>query len=318
MATIGMREMLESGAHFGHQTRRWNPKMKPYIFGARNGIYIIDLQQTVPLFQAAYQFIADTVARGERVLFVGTKKQAQEVIVEEATRGKQHYVHNRWLGGMLTNFKTIKGSIDRLRSIEKMSTDGTFDRLPKKEVVQLSRELVKLEKNLAGIKDLPRLPGAVFVVDPRKEHIAVEEARKLGIPVVGMVDTNCDPDLVDYVIPANDDSIRSVRLFSSKIADACLEGAARHQEALAARADKQKAAAKDGAAGGITPRTGDKGGPQVDVIRAKPGDGESTEDGAAAPAAPASDEAAKPEDEATAEATATEGKEPNGTAEASA
>jgi small subunit ribosomal protein S2 len=287
--------------------------MKPYIFGARNGIYIIDLQQTVPLFQKAYSFIADTVARGDKVLFVGTKKQAQEVIIEEATRGKQHYVHNRWLGGMLTNFKTIKGSIDRLRTIEKMSTDGTFERLPKKEVVQLTRELQKLEKNLAGIKDLGRLPGAVFVVDPHKEHIAVDEARKLGIPVVGMVDTNCDPDLVDYVIPANDDSIRSIRLFAGKIADACLEGTARHQEALAARAEKS-AKSDDGSGGGVTPRSGGKGGPQVDVIRAPSGDGEKAEEGANA-TAPASDDAKGEEGDAPAPAESGEG---NGGAEASA
>jgi small subunit ribosomal protein S2 len=233
-----MKSLLEAGVHFGHQTNRWNPKMKPYIYGARNGIYIIDLQKTVPLFRRAYEFIADTVARGEAVLFVGTKKQAQDAIVEEATRANQFYVVNRWLGGMLTNFRTIKGSIERYRSLEKMREDGTFDKLPKKEVLKLEKELIKLERNLRGIKNMERLPGAVFVVDPKKEHIVVQEANRLGIPIVAVVDTNCDPQDIDYVIPGNDDAIRSIRLFAAKIADACLEGARRRQEMLVARADK--------------------------------------------------------------------------------
>ena len=233
MARIGMREMLEAGAHFGHQTHRWNPKMKKFIFAPRNGIHIIDLQQTVGLLNKAYDFIVGTVAHGGKVLFVGTKKQAQEIVVQEAVRSGQYYVNNRWLGGMLTNFKTVKQSVDRMRAIEEMSKDGTFEKLPKKEVFGLTRELAKLEKNLSGVKEMTRLPKAVFVIDPNLEKIAVDEARKLGIPVVATLDTNCDPDLIDYPVPANDDSIRSVALFVSNIADACLEGAARHEEILA-------------------------------------------------------------------------------------
>jgi small subunit ribosomal protein S2 len=277
MAKIGMREMLEAGAHFGHQTRRWNPKMKQFIFGPRNGIYIIDLQQTVELFDKAFEAVAAAIGRGEKLLFVGTKKQAAEVVSEEAARAGQFYVNNRWLGGMLTNYKTVKQSIDRLKQIEKMQTDGTFDRLPKKEVVKLTRELTKLEKNLAGIRDMTRLPGMVFVIDPRKEHIAVDEARRLGIPIVAIVDTNCDPDGVDFVIPANDDAIRSIRLFASKIADACVEGSARHEEHLRSKgADKGEDDRKD-----RPQRSGGKKGPQVDVIRRRP-DGEPETDAAPA------------------------------------
>jgi small subunit ribosomal protein S2 len=227
-----MKQLLEAGVHFGHQTRRWNPKMKPYIFGARNGIYIIDLQKTVRYFRQAYSFIEDTVKRGEKVLFVGTKKQAQDAIVEEALRADQFYVNNRWLGGMLTNFTTIKRSIDRLKKIEAMAEDGTYDLLTKKETLQLERERAKLEKSLGGIKGMTRLPGAVFIIDPKKELIAVREARKLGVPVVAVVDTNCDPDEIDYVIPGNDDAIRAIRLFASKMADACMDGAAARQEDL--------------------------------------------------------------------------------------
>jgi small subunit ribosomal protein S2 len=271
MATISMREMLEAGAHFGHQTKRWNPKMKEYIFGARNGIYIIDLQQTVGLFQNAYESIVKTVARGEKVLFIGTKKQAQDVVAEEAARAGQYYVNNRWLGGMLTNFKTIKQSIDRLKTIEKMQSDGTFERLPKKEVIQLTRELSKLEKNLAGIRDMTRLPGLVFIIDPKKEHIAVEEARRLNIPVAAVVDTNCDPDGIDYIVPANDDAIRSIRLFAAQVAEACIEGSKLNEERLAARGDKggdaDKAEKQDKGDGEAKPRR--KKGPEVDVIRAK-------------------------------------------------
>src|SRR5687768_8949797 len=223
MSTVTMKQMLEAGVHFGHQTKRWNPKMKPYIFGARNGIYIIDLQKTVNMARAAFRFVADVTARGGAVLFVGTKKQAQDVIQEEATRAGQFFVTNRWLGGTLTNFKTIKQGIDRLKTLEKMREDGTFERLPKKEVASLEREREKLEKNLGGIKDLARLPGCVFVIDPKKEHITVHEASRLGIPVIGVVDTNCDPDGIDFVIPGNDDAIRSIKLFTSKIADAALE-----------------------------------------------------------------------------------------------
>jgi small subunit ribosomal protein S2 len=232
LGTIGtaitMKQLLEAGVHFGHQTKRWNPKMKPYIFGARNGIYIIDLQKTVGLARGALRFVSDAVAKGGTVLFVGTKKQAQDAIREEATRSAMFHVTNRWLGGTLTNFKTVKQGIDRLKGIEKMAADGTYERLPKKEVASLEREREKLEKNLGGIKEMSRLPAAVFVIDTKKEHIAVHEANRLGIPVVAVVDTNCDPEGIDYVIPGNDDAIRSIRLFTGKIAEACLEGKARY------------------------------------------------------------------------------------------
>jgi small subunit ribosomal protein S2 len=225
---ISMKQLLEAGVHFGHQTKRWNPKMKPYIFGARNGIYIIDLQKTVALARGAFRFVSDAVARGGSVLFIGTKKQAQDVIREEAARCGMFHVTNRWLGGTLTNFKTIKTGIDRLKAIEKMTGDGTYERLPKKEVASLERERGKLEKNLGGIKDLSRLPAAIFVIDTKKEYIAVHEANRLGIPVVAVVDTNCDPEGIDYVIPGNDDAIRSIKLFTAKVAEACLEGKARY------------------------------------------------------------------------------------------
>lgn len=241
MAEMTMREMLEAGVHFGHQTNRWNPKMKPYIFGARNGIYIIDLQKTVPLFQKAYQFLVQTVARGEKVLFVGTKKQAQDVLREEAVRCEQFYVNSRWLGGTLTNYRTVKASIERLRNIEKMESEGIFDRLTKKEVLQLTRERNKLEKSLGGIKEMVRIPGALFVIDTKKEHIAVAEAKKLGIPVVAVVDTNCDPDEIDYPIPGNDDAIRAIRIFLTKVADACIEGNAVHQKSLQESQQEQRA-----------------------------------------------------------------------------
>jgi small subunit ribosomal protein S2 len=221
---ITMRQLLEAGVHFGHQTKRWNPKMRPFIFGARNGIHIIDLQHTVKLFNKAYQFLVNTAANGDPVLFVGTKKQAQEVIQEEAKRCGMFFVTNRWLGGTLTNFKTVKGSIERLRGIEKMAEDGTFEKLTKKEVLFLERERVKLEKTLGGIKNMGGLPGAVFIIDPKKEHIAVEEARKLEIPIVAITDTNCDPDVIDFVIPGNDDAIRAIKLFTGKVADACVAG----------------------------------------------------------------------------------------------
>ena len=227
-SAITMKQLLEAGVHFGHQTKRWNPKMKPYIFGARNGIYIIDLQKTVTLARNAFRFVSDAVARGGTVLFVGTKKQAQDAVQEEATRSAQFHVTNRWLGGTLTNFKTIKTGIERLKTIEKMAQDGTYERLPKKEIAQLEREREKLEKNLGGIKEMSRLPAALFVIDTKKEHIAVHEANRLGIPVVAVVDTNCDPEGIDYVIPGNDDAIRSIRLFTGKVAEACIEGKARH------------------------------------------------------------------------------------------
>jgi small subunit ribosomal protein S2 len=224
MSTVTMKQLLEAGVHFGHQTKRWNPKMKDYIFGSRNGIYIIDLQKTVRLFKEAYKFVAETVAKGHNILFVGTKKQAQDSIFEEAQRAEMFYVNQRWLGGTLTNFRTIKKNVDRLKKLEKMKGDGTFEALPKKEVLQLEKERAKMEKTLGGIKNMGKLPGGVFIIDPRKERIAVHEARKLGIPIVAVVDTNCDPDEVDYIIPGNDDAIRAIRLISSKIADACLEG----------------------------------------------------------------------------------------------
>jgi small subunit ribosomal protein S2 len=235
---ITIREMMEAGVHFGHQTKRWNPKMKSYIFGARNGIHIIDLQQTVRAFKRAYNFLVQTVSSGRSVLFVGTKKQAQEVMRDEALRGGQFFVTNRWLGGTLTNFNTVKGSIERLHAIEKMSTDGTFERMTKKEVLGVTREREKLEQALGGIKQMTELPGAVFIVDVVKEHIAVTEARKLEIPIVAIVDTNCDPDLIDYPIPGNDDAIRSLKLFAGKVADACVLGSKVGRE----RASQQRSA----------------------------------------------------------------------------
>ncbi|MBX6352318.1 MAG: 30S ribosomal protein S2 [Thermoflavifilum sp.] len=224
MAIISMKQLLEAGVHFGHQTRRWNPKMAKYIFTERNGIYIIDLQKTVRKVEEAYNFVRDLAAEGKTILFVGTKKQAQEAVREEATRCGMFYVNQRWLGGTLTNFQTIQKRIARLVALENMEQDGTFDRLPKKEVIRLRKEKERLEKFLGGIKGMDKLPGAMFVIDPRKERIAVQEGRKLGIPIVAIVDTNCDPDEIDYVIPGNDDAIRAVKLLTSKMADAVLEG----------------------------------------------------------------------------------------------
>lgn len=223
MSVISMKQLLEAGVHFGHQTRRWNPKMKRYIFTERNGIYIIDLQKTVKKVEEAFKVMRDIAAEGGDILFVGTKKQAQEAIKEEATRAGMYFVNQRWLGGTLTNFQTIQKRIKRLKDIERMQEDGTFEVLPKKEVVQLKKELERLEKFLGGIKDMKGLPSALFVVDLRKERIAVAEARKLHIPIIGIVDTNCDPDEIDHVIPANDDAIRAVKLLTSKMADAILE-----------------------------------------------------------------------------------------------
>ncbi len=237
MSVVTMKQLLEAGVHFGHQTRRWNPKMAKYIFTERNGIYIIDLQKTVKKVDEAYNFIRETAQNGGSILFVGTKKQAQEAMREEAVRCNQYYVNERWLGGMMTNFKTIQKRVTRLRQLEKMEEDGTFDVLPKKEVLGLRHEMEKLNRNLGGIKEMKKLPAALFVVDPRKEHIAVLEARKLNIPIVATVDTNCDPDEVDYVIPANDDAIRAVRLLASKMADAVLEGRQGQQTAEAETAD---------------------------------------------------------------------------------
>ena len=224
MSVISMKQLLEAGVHFGHQTRRWNPKMKEYIFTERNGIYIIDLQKTVKKAEEAYNFVRDLAMEDKTILFVGTKKQAQESIESEAKRCGMYYVNQRWLGGMLTNFKTIQGRIARLHKIEQMEESGEFDLLPKKEVTQIKLEQEKLEKNLGGIKDMKKLPSALFIVDPRKEHIAVAEARALHIPIVAIIDTNCDPDEVDYPIPGNDDAIRAVKLIAAKMADAVIEG----------------------------------------------------------------------------------------------
>jgi small subunit ribosomal protein S2 len=302
---ITMKQLLEAGVHFGHQTKRWNPKMKPYIFGARNGIYIIDLQKTVVMARAAFRFVADVAARGGSVLFVGTKKQAQDVIQEEAARAGQFHVTSRWLGGTLTNFRTIKQGIDRLKALEKMAEDGTFDRLPKKEVALLVREQDKLEKNLGGVKNLARLPGCVFVIDPKKEHIAVHEATRLGIPVIGVVDTNCDPEGIDFVIPGNDDAIRSIKLFTSKIADACIEGAARYKASGAADRDEQeeRGGGRDrnerrGGRGdrdnrrdrGGPDRGGERRGPTVEIRAAAPAEAPAGAEETPA-AAPAADEA---------------------------
>jgi small subunit ribosomal protein S2 len=239
-ASISMKELLEAGVHFGHQTRRWNPKMKPYIFGSRNGIHIIDLQKTVSLFATAYDFLVRTVADGYSLLFVGTKKQAHDAIVEESERCGMFFVVNRWLGGTMTNFQTIRKSISRLKELENMKNDGSINRYTKKEAMRLEKELVKLEKNLGGIKNMDELPGAVFIVDPKKEHIAVKETRKLGIPLVAIADTNCDPDDIDYIIPGNDDAIRAIRLICSKMADACIEGHNLAEERLRAEADQEK------------------------------------------------------------------------------
>lgn len=224
MAVISMKQLLEAGVHFGHQTRRWNPKMAPYIFTDRNGIYIIDLQKTVQKVEESYRYVRDTVANGGTVMFVGTKKQAQESVREEAERCGMFYVNQRWLGGMLTNFQTIRRRIDRLKELERLEEDGSMANLPKKEVAGLLNEKEKLQKFLGGIKEMKRLPDIIYIIDPRKERIAVAEARKLKIPIVAIVDTNCDPDEIDYVIPGNDDAIRAVRLLTNRMAEACLEG----------------------------------------------------------------------------------------------
>jgi len=244
LPTITMKEFLEAGVHFGHQTRRWNPKMKEYIYGERNGIYIIDLQKTLKLFKEATKFVADLAREGRSILFVGTKRQAQEAIAEEAKRCGMYYINHRWLGGLLTNYATIQKSIQRLRELDEMSRDGRYDLLTKKEVQKLERERKHLEQNLAGIKEMPGLPDALFVIDSSKEEIAVLEARKLGIPVVAIVDTNCNPDLVDHVIPGNDDALRAIRLFTSRVADAIMEG---RQQAIEKQMEEEKIAAEKAA-----------------------------------------------------------------------
>ena len=293
MAYVTMKELLEAGVHFGHQTKRWNPKMKPYIFGARNGIYIVDLQKTVRMFKNAYDFIEDTVAEGKTVLFVGTKKQARESIYEEANRCEMFYVHNRWLGGMLTNFQTIKQSIERLNFLNQIENDGSINLYTKKEALKLGKERVKLDNNLGGIRAMGRLPGAMFVVDPKNESIAIREANRLGIPVVGVVDTNCDPDDIDYVIPGNDDAIRSIRLLASKIAEACIDGRKKHEEKRQAESDKAtdekteievaSAELKPGERKVISDGTQ---GPVVEIIKRSAGD----EAGEETPASEATDE----------------------------
>jgi small subunit ribosomal protein S2 len=264
MAVIGMKQLLEAGVHFGHQTRRWNPKMKPYIFGARNGIYIIDLQRTVRFFNTAYQFIVDTIASGENLLFVGTKQQARDTIREEADRCGMYFVNQRWLGGMLTNFKTIKARVDRLKELDAITEDGTINRFPKKEILQLQREREKLEKNLGGLKKMARLPAIMFVVDTHRENIAVLEANRLGIPVVAIVDTNCDPDVIDYLIPGNDDAIRAIKLITSKVADACIEGRERMDEQRTAQTDKAAEVYAEVPAGQLLRE--DAGGPVVEFV----------------------------------------------------
>ncbi|HQN19306.1 MAG TPA: 30S ribosomal protein S2 [Syntrophobacteraceae bacterium] len=264
MAVVGMKQLLEAGVHFGHQTRRWNPKMKPFIFGARNGIYIIDLQRTVRLFQSAYQFVSETVAAGESVLFVGTKQQARDTILEEAQRCGMFFINQRWLGGMLTNFKTIKLRIDYLKELDAMIQDGSINRFPKKEILQLQNEREKLEKNLGGIKKMTRLPGALFVVDTNRENIAVAEANRLGIPVVAVVDTNCDPDVIDYPIPGNDDAIRAIRLVTSKVADACVEGRQRFEESQQALEEEELPSFEEVPAGQILSE--EESGPEVEIV----------------------------------------------------
>ena len=242
MSVVSMKQLLEAGVHFGHQTRRWNPKMAEYIFAERNGIYIIDLQKTVKNLEVAYNFVRDMAMDGKDILFVGTKKQAQESIKEEATRCEMPFVNARWLGGMMTNFNTIKLRIRRLNQLRKMDEDGTFELLPKKEVIKLRLEVEKLEKFLGGIQDMKKLPGALFIIDPRKERIAVSEAKKLNIPIVAIVDTNCDPDEIDYVIPGNDDAIRAVKLIAATMANAVLEGKQGEQGSAAVEADTEETA----------------------------------------------------------------------------
>jgi small subunit ribosomal protein S2 len=247
LTPLAMKDLLEAGAHFGHQTKRWNPKMKPYIFGERSGIYILDLGKTVKLYNEAEQYVRNLAAEGKTILFVGTKRQAQDVVAEEAARCGMFYVNERWLGGLLTNFTTIQRSIARLRDLEAMATDGRYDFMPKKEIARAEKEKRKLQKNLDGIRHMGRLPDALFVVDTRKEQIAVDEARKLKIPVIGVVDTNCDPDQVDFVIPGNDDALRSIRLFAARVADAVLDGRTERESQIAeqAQADAEAAAAEE-------------------------------------------------------------------------
>lgn len=274
MAYITMKELLEAGVHFGHQTKRWNPKMKPYIFGARNGIYIIDLQKTVRMFRTVYDFVVNTTSEGKSLLFVGTKKQARDAIYEEANRCEMYYVHNRWLGGMMTNFQTIRKSIDRLNYLNAIQNDESINLFPKKERLKLLKERLKLDNNLGGIRSMNGLPGALFVVDPKNEAIAVQEGRRLRIPIIAIVDTNCDPDEVDYIIPGNDDAIRAIRLITSRIADACIEGRQRLHEKRQSEADKEIEVESKVVAASAELKPGERkvlsdgsGGPIVEIIR---------------------------------------------------
>ena len=261
--TVTMRQMLEAGLHFGHQTRRWNPKMKPYIYGPRNGIYIVNLDATMRLFRSAYAYIYDVVAEGGNVMFVGTKRQAQAIIREEAERCGMYFVNHRWLGGMMTNFQTIKHSVDRLKKIEAMQEDGTINRFPKKEILKMEKERIKLDRNIGGIKDMRVLPDVLFVIDPRKEEIAVSEARKLNIPVVALTDTNCDPDGIDCIIPGNDDAIRAIKLITSQIAGAVLEGKARRGEVEEVSVEELEAAMSTEAAPEATPEAAPETAPKA-------------------------------------------------------
>ncbi|HCY88551.1 MAG TPA: 30S ribosomal protein S2 [Desulfobacteraceae bacterium] len=287
MAYIHIRELLEAGVHFGHQTKRWNPKMKRYIFGARNGIYIIDLQQTVKLFKEAHDFIKSVAASGKDVLFVGTKKQASEAIYEEANRAESFYVENRWLGGMLTNFQTIKNNISRYHFLNTIENDGTLENYPKKEQAKMLKDKAKLEFAIGGISNMKKLPGALFIVDSKNESIAVKEAKRLGIPIVAVVDTNCDPDDIDYVIPGNDDAIRSIRLFTSRIADAVVEGRQIWEEKQRAESDKEADGGKGEKGGeqvGIEVVSDGTDGPVVEKIKRKTAAPEETAEAADAPA----------------------------------
>jgi small subunit ribosomal protein S2 len=279
MAYVSMKELLEAGVHFGHQTKRWNPKMKPYIFGARNGIYIIDLQKTVKMFKTAYDFMMETAAAGRSVLFVGTKKQAKEAIYEEANRAEMFYVQNRWLGGMLTNFQTIRKSIDRLNYLNTIHNDGSINLFPKNERIKLAKEREKLDGNLGGIRNMGQLPGAVFIVDPKNEAIAVHEGRRLKIPIVAIVDTNCDPDQIDYPIPGNDDAIRAIRLMTARMADACIGGRQKWLERQQAEADKAPQEDLKPLSATIDLKPGERkvisdgaSGPVVEIIRRLPTD----------------------------------------------
>ena len=293
MANISMKELLEAGVHFGHQTKRWNPKMKEYIFGERNGIYIIDLQKTLKMFKEASNFVRDLAAEGKTVLFVGTKRQAQDAIAEEAKRCGMFYVNQRWLGGLLTNWVTVQKSVKRLKELDEMATDGRYELLPKKEVIKLERERKHLEANLAGIKSMNRLPDSIFVIDSNKEQIAVREARKLGIPVVAVVDTNCDPSEVDYVIPGNDDALRAIRLFASKIADSAAEGSQAASDKQIAEVRDAQAATEHEAA-----ESEEEVKPEGEAIEASAeGEDISMEDVLGGRKKPATVEASEPEDE---------------------